>query len=153
MSVNIDITYLEPLDIQQMGQLLTKLKVSGIYFLVNSIRKPILSEFNPYDHEVVYIGKAISETIYSRTRKHFATIRNTPPPKTKPGKRFIKYREEQGYDASNHWVIAGVMDENKPYEISYVEEYLIAEYQRTNNGDPPRANTAHHKIIYKNGNQ
>jgi hypothetical protein len=149
LSLDINIIYEEPIDLQDVEQLRSKLKVAGIYFIIKSVSRPDLAKFNPCGQGVVYIGKAISETIYSRTRKHLATIRNTPTPKTRPGKRFKTYREEQDFNASNHWVIAGMMEKNKGFEISYAEEYLIAEYQTANEGDPPRANTAHHKVIYK----
>ena len=107
---------------------------SGVYFLHEGCPKA----FDPYSAAVVYIGKAIGETIFSRCRKHRAAI--SADPNMRPGKNFRSYRAAIDSSAQKLFVVPAFMDVTKPYLISCAEEYLLHTYA-ARNGGKPRANT------------
>ena len=93
---------------------------------------------------VFYIGKAISETIFSRANKHANSITGallrTGNPKTNPGKRFRDFREKVRNCLTDLHVIPGYMHGSKSFEISCSEEWLLWTYSKTH-GAIPEANT------------
>jgi len=125
------------------------LQNKGVYFLLHSLNKPNIKKFHITSSSIIYIGKSINDSIFSRVRKHIASIRNdlysNGKPKTRPGKKFITYRESIGGDISNHWVIPCLVANAKGYEISYLEEYFLYIFDQKNKRSP-LANTLNHSI-------
>jgi len=119
------------------------LRCAGIYFLLEGRKQP--TEKDPLDSMVVYIGKAIRETILSRNQKHYMSVADTRTeagvPKTRPGKAFRQYREKIDYNPKILWVWPGRISKERPYQISCAEEYFLFEYRKTH-GRSPNANTA-----------
>ena len=120
-------------------------KINGVYFLVRSRSNPLIRKFNPFSKNIVYIGKARKSSIFSRVKRHLQTIRceATIGGKlvTNPGAAFKRYRTVVKNNPVHHWVIVYVISEEKPYLISFAEEYLIFKYSCIN-GRLPEANTA-----------
>lgn len=142
VSINPSISFkLE--DVNKNNELLER--INGVYFLVRSRSNPLLRKFNPFSKNIVYIGKARKTSIFSRVKRHLQTIRceSTTGGKlaTNPGIAFKRYRAAVKNDPANHWVIVCVMSEEKPYLISFAEEYLMFKYSCIN-GRLPEANTA-----------
>lgn len=119
------------------------LKIRGVYFLIESVSKP--RKPSPFDKSVVYIGKAIKETIFTRCQKHLWSVQNallkSGNPRTRPGVDFKRYRESIAFDASCLWLVPGIVAGDQPFLISCAEEYLIYEYQRIHRRRP-QANTS-----------
>lgn len=142
ISINANIS-LKLEDVDRNKEILTKL--NGVYFLVRSRSNPLMRKFNPFSKNVVYIGKARKSSIFSRVKRHLQTIRceSTIGGKlaTNPGAAFKRYRTTVKNDPAHHWVIVYVISEEKPYLISFAEEYLIFKYSCIN-GRLPEANTA-----------
>jgi hypothetical protein len=115
----------------------------GVYLLIEAPIQPIHPD--PFSPDVVYIGKAIKETLFSRNRKHLWTVTaatsSNGTPKTAPGEEFKRYRESINHDPSRLWIVPGVMSAEFSYLISCAEEYLLFEYKRRNKR-LPKANTA-----------
>ena len=101
-------------------------------------------EFEPLGHEVVYIGKAIGETVFSRCQKHLWTVTNRRDkfgkPKTNPGVRFKTFRANREFRTDGLYVFPALMAEADPYLVSCAEELLLFRY-RKKHGDIPIANT------------
>ena len=114
----------------------------GVYFLHEG--EPKRTAFDPYSPSVVYIGKAIGETIFSRCHKHCAALLDerlsSGLPSMRPGKNFKAYRAVIGGSLHNLYVIPGFMSSDEPYLISCAEEYLLHKYLQRH-GQRPRANT------------
>lgn len=118
---------------------LNDLKRSGVYFLHDGPVDP--QNFDYLSQSVVYIGKAISETIYSRCSKHLKALNRIESASIRPGKRFISYRDSIQKNAiENIYIIPAFMDKSKPYLISCAEEYFLHSYL-AKFGDLPKANT------------
>jgi hypothetical protein len=84
----------------------------GVYLLV---RDYIVGEpAGPFDASVVYIGKALSESMFSRCRKQFWDILNVKTRsrenKAAPAKARRAYAEGVNFDASATWTVAAKMD-------------------------------------------
>jgi hypothetical protein len=124
----------EPVPLSDLERHKAALLTCGVYFL----HEGIPTTFDPYSPSVVYIGKAIGETIFSRCRKHRAAI--SADPNVRPGKRFQAYCTATKGSFHNLYVVPGFMDSRKPYLISCAEEYLLHRYA-TRRGEKPRANT------------
>ena len=115
-------------------------QIIAVYLLSNGIPEdPIYEARN-----VFYIGKAISETIFSRAKKHVDSItmaknRNNNP-KTRPGNKFKEYSKQIGNNLNNLYIVPGYMHGCMSFEVSYAEEWLIWNYSKAR-GDIPSANT------------
>ncbi|VAW82793.1 hypothetical protein MNBD_GAMMA12-2913 [hydrothermal vent metagenome] len=82
----------------------------GVYLLLIGPRKiPVHLNKN-----IFYIGKAISETIYSRVQKHIYSIKDartiSGKQKTRPGKKFIAFRKRIRHKLDNLRIIPGYID-------------------------------------------
>lgn len=108
----------------------------GVYFLHKDL--PADSEFDPYSLGVIYIGKAIGETIFSRFCKHRAALRGDP--NMRPGKNFKTYCSRVPEAIDKLYVVPGFMDAESPYLISCAEEFLLHRYAQRH-GKAPCANT------------
>ena len=141
----IQLNFIQPISLNSLKNHRNILSVKGVYFITHSINPPTIESFSPFQQDVIYIGKAINETIYTRCQKHLVTIRNEKTtngnPKTYPGKKFKLYRETIEFKSDNHWVIGCSIIEAIGYNISFIEEFLLHHYQKNNNMLPP-ANTA-----------
>ena len=118
-------------------------KQYGVYFIVDNKNKKVFNKkgFLP-NKNIIYIGKARGETIFSRNRKHVKAIK--PSLRTidiRPGVRFKKYAASIKHDSSKLWVIPAIMDIQSPYLISCAEEYFICQYENKF-GELPKANSA-----------
>jgi len=111
------------------------LQKRGVYFLHEG---PTGIQFDPYSSQVVYVGKAIQEKIYSRCYKHRAALRGDP--NMRPGKNFKAYAQANPRAIDKLYVVPGFMDPKLPFLISCAEEYLLYQYAQRQ-GKPPRANT------------
>ncbi len=120
----------------------TTLQRSGVYLIHEQPQDN--EEFNPYLPTILYIGKAIGETIYSRSRKHRQAFSeygmSKADAKMRPCKRFQEYRASIAGQPGELLLSAAFMDKDKPYLISCAEEYLIHSYFQQH-GNRPRANT------------
>jgi hypothetical protein len=114
-------------------------KKHGIYLIVNNPKLSAIDKNFVPGGQVIYIGKAVGESIRSRNKKHYKSISNIQG--TCPGKRMRIFAEHLEYDASKLWVIPGIMDEDLPYMITCAEAILLWNY-KTNYGQLPAANTA-----------
>lgn len=107
----------------------------GVYFLHEGVPD---AKFDPYSPGVIYIGKAIGETIFSRCCKHRAALRGDP--NMRPGKNFKSYRLKVRGAIGKLYVVPGFMDAESPYLISCAEEYLLYRYAQRHK-KAPCANT------------
>jgi hypothetical protein len=118
---------------------LKNLKESGVYFLHEG--SVAHKNFNILSTSVVYIGKAISETIQSRCAKHLRALNGEESKSIRPGKRFKSYRDNLPKNAiRNIFVIPAFMDKSQPHLISCAEEYFLLKYL-AENGRLPAANS------------
>lgn len=108
----------------------------GVYFLHEGLPSDLA--FDPYSASIVYIGKAIGETIFSRCCKHRAALRGNP--NMRPGKKFKTYCSNRPDAIDLLYVIPGFMDAKLPYLISCAEEFLLHRYAQRH-GKVPCANT------------
>ena len=136
-TVTFEIALGNPVALSDLENHRGELQIHGVYFLRE--RKPRILAFDPYAGSVFYIGKAISETVFSRCTKHCAALLGNP--NMRPGKNFRLYRDTIFTSLQNLWVIPGLMDSEEPYLISCAEEYLLHKYAQRNGGVGPRANT------------
>ena len=116
-----------------------------------------MSAFAPHSKSIVYIGKAIRETIYSRCRKHRAALREERLPSgqrsMRPGKNFKAYRAAAGGSLEGLYVIPGFMSLSEPYLISCAEEYCCTGTLSAMAGPDPvqtQSNVGPHRAV-KNG--
>ena len=118
------------------------LQRSGVYVIHEKAIEP--QEFTPYSSNVLYIGKAIGETIYSRCRKHRQAIAEhglgKDEAKMRPGKRFQEYRARASGEPGVLLITAAFLAKDQPHLISCAEEYLTHTYEQQH-GHKPRANT------------
>lgn len=142
-TVSFEITLGDPLPLADLEQYRSALIAHGIYFIQEG--RPDIAAFDPYSFRVVYIGKAIGETIYSRCHKHRAALlderSSSGKPTMRPGRNFRAYRDSVGNSPDNLWATPGYMNKDKPYLISCAEEYFLHEYAQRNHSAGPRANT------------
>ena len=139
--------FLEAVSLGEVDRYKNILQNNGVYFIIYSTKKPSNKNFDIVGKSIVYIGKSITDSIYSRIKKHISSIKNelysSGKPKTAPGKRFVSYRQSIGHNISNHWVIPCLVTDAKGYEISYMEEYFLFIFHKKNKG-MPLANTFNH---------
>lgn len=114
-------------------------KKHGIYLIVSNPKLSAIDKNFVPDEQVIYIGKAVGESIRSRNKKHFKSISNIKG--TCPGKRMRDFAKYLEYDASKLWVIPGIMNEDFPYMITYAEAILLWNYKKKYER-LPAANTA-----------
>lgn len=121
-----------------------KLDAKGVYFLYEGKRP---SSFSPTSSNIVYVGRAWGETIFSRCQKHYWTIvkqkHANGTPRTRPGKKFKKYRKTIKHDPSRLWVVGGLVDPNEPWAVTCMEVFYMCAYE-AKHGELPKANTARH---------
>ena len=95
VQVEICVDFGKPVRLTEIGQHKQTLMVRGIYILTEG--KPRRGVFNTTSAKIVYIGKAIGETIFSRCQKHMWSVQDTRlsngNPRTAPGHSFKRYRE------------------------------------------------------------
>lgn len=139
---HIEVVFAPPIALPLFAQRIPALNVAGVYFLREGSCE--LTEFDPLSSEVVYIGKANGETIFSRCKKHLQTVQDARDrngkPKTRPGERFKAYRQSIRFDPARIYVIPGLMSAESPYLVSCAEEYFLYQYAERH-GDLPPANT------------
>jgi hypothetical protein len=142
-TVSFTISLGDPVSLVKFEEYKADFLKRGVYFLHEG--RPCISDFSPFSNSVVYIGKAIGETIFSRCMKHRSAFRDerlpSGKPSMRPGKNFKTYRSEIGGRLENLWVVPGFMNAEEPYLISCAEEYLLHQYARENSGIGPRANS------------
>src|SRR5690606_37178135 len=131
-----------PLPLMRVREHAHVLKARGVYFILEGACD---GPHNPFAAQVLYIGKAIRETIGSRGCKHLDTMTDARfsngNPKTGNSKAFKRYRGKQEFDLRKLWFVPGVMDARTPYLISRAEGYFIHEFERRH-GRKPECNTA-----------
>lgn len=141
--IPIRIDFREPVRLSEIALHKPALLVRGVYILTEG--KPKAKVFDTTSVAVVCIGKAIRETIFSRCQKHLWSVQDARlsngRPRSGPGHSFKWYREQISKDASLLWLTPGVMREERPYEISCAEEYLLHQY-RQKHGRYPWCNSA-----------
>ena len=139
-TVNFKIEFSEPIALKLLNSHKHVLNKRGIYLLLNGLEEdPIYEARN-----VFYIGKAISETIFTRAKKHVDSItmaknRNNNP-KTRPGKKFKEYSKLIGNNLNKLCIVPGYMHDCMSFEVSCAEEWLIWNYYKAH-GVIPSANT------------
>jgi len=140
IKVKFIIGFQAPVKLTDLRNHRKELSYPGVYLIVKSNGKP--SEVSPFSKQVVYIGKAIRETIFSRNVKHLGSVMdrrlNSGRPMYAPGSRFIRFRESIKRDPSTLWVIPSLISQT--YKIWCAEEFLLFEYRRRR-GDLPVGNT------------
>jgi len=129
-----------PIALDEIEDQRPMLSVHGVYFMCRGYPR----RFNPLHKTVIYIGKAIRETIFSRARKHRQGIREhliSPELRQmRPGKRYQALREALAGSSESVVLVPGYMPQAEPYLISCAEEYLLHEYLRRI-GELPEGNT------------
>ena len=138
----IDAVFDTTVQLAELEKHRTLLQRSGVYVVHEKTTE--LQDFSPYLSTVLYIGKAIGETIYSRCRKHRLAIAEhglgKDEAKMRPGKRFREYRASVSGQPVTLLVTAAFIAKDQPHLISCTEEYLIHSYEQQH-GHKPRANT------------
>lgn len=116
----------------------------GVYLIFHG-RPPVSIDIDDPAENLIYIGKAVRETVSSRCLKHYWSVTDSRAAngnaRTKPGRRMKAFRELIEHDAGKLWVVAGVMDPAHPYLMSCAEELLIHRYTLRHRR-LPLANTA-----------
>ncbi len=138
--VTFSIRFSSPVPLSRLNEHKGFLKERGVYLLTRGLpKRPLHTAPN-----VFYIGKAISETIFSRAQKHANAIirakHKTGTSKTRPGRRFRAFCEKIGYRLTDLWLIPGKMNDRRSFEVSCAEEWLLWNYKRKNRL-LPQANT------------
>lgn len=140
--VRLEVTFGPCIALPAFARPLPDLQLPGVYFLREGSCDP--AAFDPLATEVVYIGKANGETIFSRCKKHLQTVQDARDrngnPKTRPGVRFKNYRQSVQFSPDLLYVIPGLLAPSHPYLISCAEEYFLYLYLQRH-GDLPRANS------------
>jgi hypothetical protein len=134
-SLTFEISLGAPIALRSVESHRDTLSRRGVYFLHDGVPN---TTFDPYSPGVIYIGKAIGETIFSRCCKHRAALRGDP--NMRPGKNFRTYCSDVPGAIENLYVVPGFMDAESPYLISCAEELLLYRYAQRH-GKAPRANT------------
>ena len=135
-SVTFEIQPGSPIALQDIECHREILQRKGVYLLREGL--PTSNSFAPLSAGVIYIGKAIRETIFSRCFKHRAALRGDP--NMRPGKNFMSYRADVPNAIDKLYVIPGFMDAEPSYLISCAEEFLLHRYAQRHK-KRPRANT------------
>ena len=139
-TVEISIEFGDAVPLEDLESQKSLLKRRGIYLLLSG--PPV--EPVHLGKNVFYIGKAISETIFSRGKKHADSISGallrTGNPKTRPGKKLQAFREQQGNRLTDLFLVPGYMHGSKAFQVSCAEEWLIWSYSQIH-GAIPEANT------------
>lgn len=140
--LHLHVAFGEPTPLPDFAQRIQPLLVQGVYALRDGHCKA--GDFDPLGREVVYIGKAIGETIFTRCQKHFWTVTDRRAAdgksKTNPGVRFKAFRVGRQLSANGLYVFPAPMAAADPYLISCAEELLLFRYRQAH-GDIPIANT------------
>lgn len=138
IQVEFSIDFGAPVRLLEIIERKQSLCAPGIYILSEGILRG--KSLNTTSGKIVYIGKAIRETIFSRCQKHLWSIQDdrftNGNPRSRPGKSFKRYRESIQFDASKIWLTPGFMCEGLPYQISCAEEYLLHQFKETNSRYP-----------------
>lgn len=135
-SLTFEISLGAPIALRDLESHRDTLWKRGVYFLHEGL--PADTTFDPYTLGVIYIGKAIGETIFSRCCKHRAALWGEP--NMRPGKNFKTYRSNVMGAIEKLYVVPGFMDAELPYLISCAEEFLLYQYAQRH-GKGPCANT------------
>lgn len=142
VSLRFTATFGEPVRLSKLAEFKLQFQRCGVYFLREG--KPPSRAFDPYSRRVVYIGKAIGETIFSRCQKHLWALKDarlsSGTPRTRPGRNFKVYRAAVVGAHEKLYVVPAFMNELRPYLISCAEEYFLYQYAQAN-GASPKANT------------
>ncbi len=133
-SLTFEVSLGMPISLRNVESHRDTLLKHGVYFL----HEDLPTEFDPYSTSVIYIGKAIRETIFSRCCKHRAALRGDP--NMRPGRNFKAYCLNDTVAIDKLYIVPGFMDVEPPYLISCAEEFLLYRYDHRH-GMPPRANT------------
>lgn len=138
-SIVISVHFGKPVELEKLRAHKPILETQGVYLLVEG--KPTT---NPQHEKIFYIGKAISETIFSRVQKHLWAIlerkSKTGKSVVNPGSRFIVFSAKKRNQLTNLWLVPGFMPRAKPYQISCAEELLLYDFCKIH-GRLPEANT------------
>ena len=129
VQIELSVDFGQPIRLSEMAKHKRALLVRGIYFITEGEPEKVL---DPVGETVVYIGKAIKQTVHGRCLRHVQSVTDsrskTGNPLSGPGHSFKAYREGIGRDPSRLWVTPGVMAVGVPYAISCAEEYLLHQY-------------------------
>ena len=134
MDIHLDlhIDFGPPLPLSEVEGRRHELPRHGVYFLLQDHAGG--NEATAFDPAVVYIGKALGESIFSRCRKHFWDVMDarsrSRENKAVPADAFRAFGESINFDPSLVWIVAAQMDPDKPYLISFVHDYLLFEFAR-----------------------
>lgn len=139
-TVDFTIEFGDAVPLEDIATHKSALKKPGVYLLISGLPE----DEAHLGQNVFYIGKAVSETIFSRAKKHVASISGatskTGEPKTRPGKRMLAFRDRVGKQLAGLYLVPGFMKESRAFQVSCAEEWLIWLY-REKHGTIPEANT------------
>ncbi len=142
VQIEFNADFRPPVQLSEIKRRKGSLLVHGIYVITEGRPGKVL---DPCAENVVYVGKAIKQTVYGRCYRHVQSVTdarsNSGNPLSGPGHSFKRYREKINFDPSRLWVAPGVMSVDIPYAISGAEEYLLHEY-RLKHGRYPWCNSA-----------
>lgn len=126
------------LSYSELDKYKNELNQRGVYLLLQG--KPMVGTPVHLGLNVFYIGKAVSETIFSRARKHVDSItkavNGADKPKTRPGKRFKAFREKIACKLDDLFLVPGYMVNSMSFEVSCAEEWLLWTFTEKNSAIP-----------------
>jgi len=131
VQIELAVDFGQPVRLSEIATHRRQLLVHGVYVITEG--KPSGKLLDPSTAEVVYIGKAIKQTVHGRCVRHVQSVLDarsskSGKPLSGPGHSFKKYRERIKFDPSVLWVTPDVMATDLPYAISCAEEYLLHHY-------------------------
>ncbi len=142
VQTELSVDFGKPVLLSEIAQHKQSLLVHGIYVITEGSPG---QELDPVAENVVYIGKAIKQSVYGRCYRHVQSVTDarskTGNPLSGPGHSFKLYRERIDFDPSRLWVTPGAMEVDIPYAISCAEEYLLHQYH-LEHGRYPWCNSA-----------
>jgi hypothetical protein len=125
--LELHIDFGAPMPLSEVEGCRHELPQHGVYFPLQDHAGG--DEATPFDPAVVYIGKAMGESMFSRCRKHFWDIMDvrlrSRENKAVPADAFRAFGESINFDPSLVWIVAAKMDTDKPYLIAFVHDYLL----------------------------
>jgi len=143
VQIELCVDFGQPVRLSEIDAHKQSLLVHGVYIIAEG--GPKGKTIDPTLEEVVYIGKAIKQTVHGRCVRHVQSVKDarsrSGKPLSEPGFSFKSYRERINRDPSRLWVTPGVMCVDIPYAISCAEEYLLHQY-RLLHGRYPWCNSA-----------
>lgn len=139
-TVVLTIEFGAPVALEDLENHKSALTKRGVYLLLSGAPEDPVH----LGRNVFYIGKAVSETIFSRARKHVDSITGallrTGNSKTHPGKKLQAFKDRVGSRLTNLHLVPGYMNGGRSFEVSCAEEWLLWSY-RKERGAIPEANT------------